>query len=176
MRSLSGTFRNFEIFPRLPVNFPNRTENIDKYTYYKPSNHHPGPSHIYAPTNPVPNIFLPPQNKYVPVDNFHISSAETTTTNPITNNAYFPPLNFYEPPKKPLSSCSSQCCDDSKGRLVIPILLKNRNSNDCCSKTAQLIFPLKSIDITIVAQLKENLLKEEFNVDQLIRSIFENLL
>lgn len=161
LRSIGGTLRNFEISPRLPVNLPNRTDNGDKYTYYKPSsNSYPGPSHIYAPSNLASNIYLPPENAF-----------ETSSNSPFN-----PPSNVYEPPKVPTTYCSSQCCDDLKGKLVIPMPLKNRNSNDCCSRTAQLILPLKNIDITIVAQLRENLSRKEFDADQLIRSILENLL
>jgi hypothetical protein len=122
----------------------------------------------------VSNTYLPPQNTYLPAENSHLSSLETPSPIKPQFAPYTSPSNVYEPPKEP---CSSQCCDDnSKGKLVIPIPLKNRKPDECCSKVAQLILPLKNIDITIVAQLRENLSRKEFDVDQLIRSILENLL
>lgn len=173
LRSFGATLRNFAISPRLPVHLPNRTDTGDKYTYYKPSsNSYPGPSHIYAPSNQVLNTYLPPGNSFA-------TSLETPSNSPSNKPTFSPfivPTNINVPPKETLISCSSQCCDDSKGKLVIPILLKNRNSRDCCSRTAQLILPLKNIDITVVAQLRKNLSQKEFDADQLIQSILENLL
>jgi hypothetical protein len=58
-----GAQRNFEITPRLPVTYPNRSDTDNKYNHYKPSNSYPGPSHIYVPPNIV--SYLEPPSSYV---------------------------------------------------------------------------------------------------------------
>lgn len=235
LRSI-GTLRNMEITPKLPVLFPNRSDD-DKYSHYKPSNSYPGPSHIYIPPNmtslltsssnvPSPASYVrppPPQrpphnrptqkpiNTYVPPSTY-LPPIKSTTKRPSTpNNTYLPPNNN-NPSKstttsRPTTTASSQgnnqnnlitglvppkgeeevedvvckkqseCCDESSGgKLVIPIPLKNRNSNDCCVKTAKLIVPLIHFDKNSVEKLKEAFAKEEFDADKLIRSILENML
>lgn len=240
LRSI-GTLRNMEISPRLPVHFPNRSDE-DKYNHYKPSNSFPGPSHIYLPPNMIPQqspssivptsfIRPPPQrptqkptqrptnrpiNSYVPPlpsSTYLPPTKSTTTKRPSTpNNTYLPPssnnhpstsktttttsrptassqgnnqnylITGLVPPKEEekenvVCPIQSECCGESSGgKLVIPIPLKNRNSNDCCVKTAKLVVPLTHFDKKAVEKLKEAFTKEEFDADKLIRSILENML
>lgn len=163
LRSLSAA-KNFEISPKLPVNLPNRTDYGDKYTYYKPSDLYPGPSHIYAQSNIDSNIYLPPpQNTYIPPENPHAISVE------IPSNI----ISTFDSTNEKASCCTP--CSNDPGKLVIPIPLKNRNSNDCCARTAQLIIPLKNIGITFGTQLRKSLAQKEFDADQFIRNILDNL-
>lgn len=215
-----GTLRNMEVSPRLPVHYPNRSDD-NKYNHYKPSNSYPGPSHIYIPpnmssqqspnshVNPLPSpssygrpshkpsynrppvTYLPPvksttkrpstlNNTYLPPSNN--PSKSTTTSRPITSQGnnliteLVPPKEEEEEGGDVVCAMQSQCCDESSGKLVIPIPLKNRNSNDCCVKTAKLVVPLTHFDKKAVENLKEAFAKGEFDADNFIREILENTL
>ena len=87
-----------------------------------------------------------------------------------------PPKGEKEEEENVVCSIQSECCGESSGgKLVIPIPLKNRNSNDCCLKTAKLVVPLTYFDKKAVEKLKEAFTKEDFDADKLIRSILENI-
>lgn len=214
-----------EISPRLPVHYPNRSDE-NKYNYYKPSNSYPGPSHIYVPpnmanhgssinkpSNKPTNTYIPPFNSTPrPIQNPLVTylppiQTQRPTNKPnVPNNTYLPPNNPSQsiistsprpqgilngnnqitqniltelvPPKEEVvCPIQSECCDDSSGKLVIPIPLKNRNSNDdCCIRTAKLVVPLSYFDTKAVEKLKEAFTKEEFDADNLIRTILESSL
>lgn len=141
-------------------------------------------------TPPNANIYLPPQkpvSTYLPPDsNTNIPStttAEPTILSPSTpQNFYIGNLTELVPPKeeKEEVTCPTQkeCCDESSssGKLVIPIALKNRTSNDCCSRTAKLIIPLQNFDAAAVKKLKEIFESQEISADKIIQNILENLL
>lgn len=161
-------------------------------SYARPSTNKPVNS--YIPPNP-PSTYLPPyqtqsttkkpdlpNNTYLPPNPSQsintIPSASQSSYN-INNNQNI--ATGLVPPKEEQEEATavcqtqSECCDESSGKLVIPIPLKNRNSNDCCSRTAKLVIPLTHFDSKAAERLKEAFTKEEFDVDNLIRSILGNL-
>lgn len=163
----------------------------------------PGPPHIYAP-NQIQAHTKKPGNLYLPASQADVSSSVNLPSKPASPiesnvNLFLPPADTYLPPHKPAdeylppaatpaptvnqivppssTNCigSSSCCDDSYGKIVIPIPLTNKAGGECCKPQAQLILPMNGFDSKSLKELKLSI-PEEIDVTRLLKNILENLL
>ncbi|CRL01932.1 CLUMA_CG015247, isoform A [Clunio marinus] len=139
-------------------------------TYLPPTT--PKPPNTYLPPKDPSNIYLPPNTTPKPS---HIYLPPVTqATKPKPKPPLSPNIAILRPPVLP--ECDNSCCQKkSGGMFVIPIPLKNFNSNECCARTAELILPLNQFDHDSVKKLKESMI-EEIDAKELIRNILKSLL
>ncbi|KAG5682458.1 hypothetical protein PVAND_011809 [Polypedilum vanderplanki] len=166
---------------------------------------HQLPDNIFIP--PLNNTYLPPykpnnisnllensiDNTYVPPElpaNYFVLPEEELNSSPTpsissSNNAAYQGtsgssnnnINELLPPKEPNCPGTIQYCDSTNGCLIIPIELKNRNSENCCSNSnyAKLILPLKNFNEDTVQKII-NIVPKELDANDLIQNILDNLL
>lgn len=164
----------------------------------------PGPPHIYAP-NQIQAHTKKPDNLYLPASQADVSSSVNLPSKPASPiesnvNLFLPPVDTFSPPHKPAdeylppaatpaptvnheivspssTNCigSSRCCDDSYGKIVIPIPLTTKDEGGCCKPQAQLILPMNGFDSKSLKELELSI-PEEIDVTRLLKNILENLL
>lgn len=191
--------------PRLPVTRKTTKLPLGYVYHESPNAYiPPGPMHIYAPnqiqapTKKPGNLYLPALQADVP-SNVYLPSKPAS---PFESNVNLisPPADTYLPPHKPAdeylppattpaptlnqeivppssANCvgSSRCCDDSYGKIVIPIPLTIKDGGGCCKPQAKLILPVNGFDSKSLAELKLSI-PEEIDVTKLLKNILENLL
>jgi hypothetical protein len=189
---VSSNNNNNNNYNNRPTQAPPASNNPTTLSPNIPNTYLP-PISVVENTTPPENTYLPPQSTYLPPESNTNKPIITTTAEPATTTTTFlspsTPQNFYignltelVPPKeeKEEVTCPTQkeCCDESSssGKLVIPIALKNRNSTDCCQRTAKLVVPLQNFDSAAIDKLKEIFENEEIDAEKIIRKLLENLL
>jgi hypothetical protein len=155
------------------------------------------PNNTYIPPhNPIDNTISPPEQK---PQNSHKPSSSSTggsyggSSSNHHNNITPPPpthkpayhggssshITELLPPKEPENNCPGtiQYCDSTNGCLIIPIELKNRNTESCCSTAnyAKLILPLKNFDEDTVKKITEAV-PRDIDANDLIHNILNHLL
>lgn len=131
-------------------------------TYLPPED----PTNVYLPPEDPTNVYLPPEdpsNVYLP--------PSTHSPKPTISQEIIPP----ELPDETCQSSLSCCEEASQGKFIIPIPLKSRGKNGCCTQVAKLILPTKGFDEDTVRKLAAAM-TEEIDATELVKNILKNLL